>query len=337
MQALPNNGPAVWILALALLAPVTCGAAGEHDGGHSADHVVAGGTADLHADAEREHGREGGEHAEERVRLSSEVLDEFGIEVNAAASGTIVRRVALPAEVRPNQDRLAHIAPRFPGIVSEVRKRIGDAVRPGEVLAVIESSESLAPYSLKSEIGGVIIAKHITRGEPVTRESLVFVVADLSSVWVDISVYQKDLRLLRLGQSVLVSAGHDLEEALGEISYISPVVDEDTRTATARVVLPNPNGVWRPGMFVTARVEVARDKVAVVVPTTAVEIIDDRRVIFVASADGFEPRRVELGRSSGSQVEVVSGLAPGERFVSSGGFTLKAELARDELSGGRGD
>ena len=204
------------------------------------------------------------------------------------------------------------------------------------MLAVIESSQSLAPYSLRSKIGGVVIAKHVTRGEPVSRETQAFVVADLRDVWIDISVYQKDLRLLSLGQTVTISAGHDFEEAMGELSYISPVVDEETRTATARVVLPNLQGLWRPGMFVTARVEVERAPASVVVPTTAIEMIDGRAVIFVSNGEGFEPRQVVLGRSGGDQVEVLSGLAPGESYVSRGGFTLKAELARDELSGGHG-
>jgi membrane fusion protein, heavy metal efflux system len=201
---------------------------------------------------------------------------------------------------------------------------------------VIESSESLAPYSLKSEIDGVVIAKHITRGEPVSRETQAFIVADLSDVWIDISVYQKHLRLLRIGQPVVISAGHDLGQAQGELSYVSPVVDEETRTATARVVLPNPVGLWLPGMFVTARVEIGRDEAAVVVPTTALETIDDRTVIFVANGDGFESRPVALGHSNGNRVEVTSGLDPGEQYVSRGGFTLKAELARDELAGGHG-
>jgi membrane fusion protein, heavy metal efflux system len=336
MQAFLKSGLVAWILTLALLAPAAGRAAADHDEDHTDAPVAAGETTPSHSDGEEEHEEHGGEHGEELVRLSPETLEEFDIALEVAASGSIVRSVALPAEVRPNQDRLAHIAPRFPGIVKEVRKRIGDAVRPKEVLAVIESSESLAPYTLKSDIGGVIIARHVTRGEPVSRETQAFVVANLSDVWVDISVYQNHLRLLRLGQPVLVSAGHDLEKARGEISYISPVVDEETRTATARVVLPNPEGLWRPGMFVTARVEVRRDQVSVVVPATAIELIDDRAVIFVSNGEGFEPRRVELGRSGGNHFEVLSGLVQGERYVSRGGFTLKAELARDELAGGHG-
>lgn len=309
MRVLRSFGQLAGILLLGLLVPL----AGASENEHSEDH-------------------EGGE----QVRLAPSVLEEFDIQLRRAGPGHISRTVALPAEVRPDQDRLAHIAPRFPGIVREVRKRIGDHVESGEVLAVIESSESLAPYPLRSGIRGVIIAKHITRGEPVSRETQAFVVADLSQVWIDISVYQKDLRLVQIGQAVRVSAGHGLSEAEGELSYISPVLDEETRTATARVVLPNPDGTWRPGMFVTARVEVERTEAAIAVPETAIEVLKDREVVFVSRQDGFEPQAVRRGRSGGGQVEILAGLEAGEEYVARGGFTLKAELARDELSGDHG-
>lgn len=287
-----------------------------------------------HAGANAAQGHAGEEaHAEGIAKLDPATLEEFEVEIAVAGPGEIEKSISLPAEVRPNEDRLAHIAPRFPGIARDVRARIGDAVKAGQVLAVIES-EALAPFDLKTQIEGVVIAKHITRGEPVSREQAAFVVADLRDVWVDISVYQKDLPLLRVGQPVVVSAGHELEEARGEISYVAPVVDEATRTATARVVLSNPDGIWRPGLFVTARVEVAREEVPLAVPKSALQVLDDRTVVFVEDEDGFEPRPVELGRRGDRHVEILSGLSPGQRYVAAGGFTLKAELQRGEFAGG---
>jgi cobalt-zinc-cadmium efflux system membrane fusion protein len=289
---------------------------------------------------EKDHAAEGREqdpvreeaHAAPVVRLDPKTREEFGIEVAVAGPGWIEKTISLPAEVRPNQDRLAHIAPRFPGIAREVRARIGDSVKAGQVLAVIES-EALAPFSLKTLIDGVVIAKHITRGEPVSRDQAAFVVADLADVWIDISVYQKDLAFVRRGQSVVVSAGHGLEKAQGQISYIAPVVDEETRTATARVVLPNADGVWRPGLFVTARVEVARDDVPLAIPKSALEVLDGRDVVFVEGEEGFEPRPVGIGRRGDQHVEIRAGLTPGDRYVARGGFTVKAELQRGEFTG----
>ncbi|HEB88492.1 MAG TPA: HlyD family efflux transporter periplasmic adaptor subunit [Deltaproteobacteria bacterium] len=269
------------------------------------------------------------------VSLDESVMREFGIEIGVAGPGLVTRSVTLPAEIRPNEDRLAHIAPRFPGIAREVRKKVGDTVRAGETLAIIESSESLAPYPLKTLIDGIVIERHITRGEPVSQQrGRVFTVADLSTVWVDISIYQKHLDAVKLGQTVMLSAGHGKPGATGTISYISPIIDEDTRTATARIVLDNPDGRWRPGLFVTARVEVDHVRVPVAVPRSALEQIDDSTVIFVEAETGFVPRPVMTGREGGDLVEIEDGLVAGERYVRSGGFTLKSELAREELSGG---
>jgi cobalt-zinc-cadmium efflux system membrane fusion protein len=296
-----------------------------------------GGEEGAEAAREQAHGAE--EHddeeaeAEGAVRLAPEVLVEFGIELATAGPGSIERTIALPGEARPNQDRLAHVAPRFAGIAREVRAQVGDAVNAGQVLAIVES-EALAPYPLKTLIDGVVIAKHITVGEPVSPERDAFTVADLRAVWVDISVYQNHLRDVRLGQPARISAGHGLEEAQGVVSYVSPVVDEETRTATARVVLPNPDSVWRPGLFVTARISVEHSDVPLAVPRTALEVVEGETVLFVEGEHGFAPRLVTLGRQDETRVEVLAGLAPGERYVAKGGFTLKAELARGEMRGG---
>ncbi len=286
-------------------------------------------------DAEHSEQSEHDEHGAEAVQLSEDVVREFGIELGIAGAGLVTRTVVLPAEVRPNEERLAHIAPRFPGIAREVRSRVGDAVKAGATLAIIESSESLSPYALKTEINGIILERHITRGEPVSPErGRVFTVADLSDVWVDISVYQKHLNAVKLGQTVTVSAGHGLVPAIAKISYVSPVVDEATRTATARIILPNPDGAWRPGLFVTALIELERVEVRVAVPRAALEQVEGKTVVFVKDADGFEPRPVTLGLQGSDVVEISNGLNPGEAFVTRGGFTLKSELAREELSGG---
>jgi len=281
-----------------------------------------------HAGEEVEHGG--------AVRLSQEQRTEFGIELQEAGPGLIVVTIELPGEVHPDQDRLAHLVPRFGGIVKEVRKQIGDPVKAGEVLALVESSESLASYPLQSLIAGTVIAKHITRGEAVSPDGEAFVVADLRSVWVDLSVYQKDLGRLRVGQPVAIATGHTAPAAEGTISYLAPIVDERTRTATARVVLPNPEGTWRPGLFVTGTVTVDSATVPVAVPRDAVQTLGDQTVVFVLDSDGLEPRPVRLGRSDRRRVEILEGLSPGDQFVSRGGFTLKSELEKAGFEAGHG-
>ncbi len=276
------------------------------------------------------------DHTEEVVQLSKEERAEFGIELAVARPGTITHVVDLPGEVLPNEDRLAHIVPRFPGIVTTVYAQVGAIVRADEVLAIIESNESLAPYELTTLTTGTIIAKHITPGEAVTRGSQAFVIADLTSVWVHLSVYQKDLPVVHVGQSVTISAGHGLPQATGTISYLTPTVDEETRTATTRVVLPNAKKQWRPGMFVTGHVVVERTDVSLAVPVTTLQTLAAQTIVFVETTTGFQARPVTTGRSDDRSIEIREGLSPGERYVSRGGFTLKAELSRNQFDDSHG-
>jgi len=283
--------------------------------------------------AEDNHEEEGHEGA---IALSDAELKEFGVELATAAPGTIATTVELPGEILPNQDRVAHIVPRFAGIVKSVSKAIGDSVKRGDSLASVESSESLSTYSVKSLLEGVVIERHVAVGESVTTERELFVVADLSEVWVDFQAFQKHLPVLTAGQRVHISAGHGLPEAEALVSYISPVVDESTRTATVRAVLPNDDGEWRPGLFVTGRVETASVDVPLAVPATAIQTVGEVPVVFVKDDDGFEPQPVHLGRRGPHSVEVTDGISPGDVYVAAGAFTLKAELQRGELGEGHG-
>ncbi len=297
----------------------------EHDHAHGKPEAV-------HDDHDAPGGHD--EHEEEAIQLSPEVLEEFGVELATAEAGTIEFSTVLPGEIQINQDRLAHVVPRYPGIVLEVKKRIGDVVKKGEVLAVLEGSDSLTPYALIAMIDGVVIDKHITLGESLQSDHSVYTIADLSDVWVNLTLYQKDLLTVRKGQSVSVSGGVHLPTAYGKIDYVSPTLDEHTRTGYARVVLPNLDGVWKPGMFITGHVFVGEEAAKVVVPLTALQTLEHGPSIFVETDEGLEPRPVRLGQENRSKIEILDGLEPGERYVVRGGFTLKAEMGRNEMSSG---
>ncbi len=186
-------------------------------------------------------------------------------------------------------------------------------------------------YELRSPIDGIVTAMHLVRGELLRGDESAYVLSDLRTLWTYLSVPQSDLRRILSGQPVRIRPGEGGEQVQGVIDYIDPVVQEATRTARARVVLDNQGGNWRPGQFVTGVVTVATEQVAVVVPRAAVQSIEERTVVFVRSADGFEPRPVKTGRSDGEQLEIVSGLQPGESYVATGTLTVKAELGRSEL------
>jgi cobalt-zinc-cadmium efflux system membrane fusion protein len=265
------------------------------------------------------------------IALSEDEIAEFGIAIGTAQPGKLQVHITVPGEIVVPPDNLAHIHPRFPGMVKEVRKHIGDHVREGEILAIIESNESLTEYQIKSLIDGTIIEKHITRGEIVDADNDLhgFVVANLSEVWVYLNIYQKDLSFVRKGQKVTISLGPGLEDVAGKTNYISPVIDETTRTATARVILQNHNGIWKPGLFVSGSIVISEFTAKIAVPKTAIETIDNKPCIFIRSEKGFEPRFITLGRKDQRLAEVLNGLDKGEKYVIKGGFTLKAELQKE--------
>lgn len=193
------------------------------------------------------------------------------------------------------------------------------------------SGEPLTRYEIISPFDGVVINKHITMGEAIRDDSEVFTIADLSSVWVNLTVYQKDLDKIRSGLKAFIIDNKTNAEAQGTIDWVSPVLDESTRTATARIILSNSEGRWRPGMFVNARVVIDEIEASLVVPRTAILSIDGQNIVFVQKQEGFEPQQVEIGRSNQTHVEIISGLEAGLRIVATNALSLKAELGKSKF------
>lgn len=198
-----------------------------------------------------------------------------------------------------------------------------------------QPEKKLASYELTAPIGGEVVERSITEGEVVSDNPVKppFIVADLDNVWVQLTVYPKDLAVIQPGQEVEITAQGGLPRTTGTIAYVSPIVGKGTRTGTARVVLANPEGRWKPGLFVTGRVDTAQVPGEIVVPESALQTIEGKTVVFVQTDEGFEPRPVEVGRSNGEHVQIVSGLQPGDTYVAANGFILKAELLKGTFAG----
>lgn len=335
----------IYACALALLAVPICALAQDgheghdHDIGHT-DSISEGEIPDHHdgddpGDGANPIGRDNhAEHDERRVVLTPEVLAEFGVELSEAGPGLIRKEIIVPGEIALNGDRLAHIVPRFTGVIQEVRKNIGDHVRKGDVLAIVESNEALNSYEVKSLMDGVVIEKDATIGEVHTTDMTAFLIADLETVWVNLSIYQMHLPVVKLDQPVVIIVGHGQATQTGVISYISPVVDEHTRTATARVVLDNSSGDWRPGLLIEGRITTATHEVDVVLPKTAIQRMDDTNVVFVQTDEGFVPQPVIIGHTNHTAFQVLHGVHKGDVYVSKGGFILKAEMQKGTFGDG---
>jgi cobalt-zinc-cadmium efflux system membrane fusion protein len=183
-------------------------------------------------------------------------------------------------------------------------------------------------YELKAPITGIVIRKHITTGEAVKGDDDIFLLADLSDVWVNIAVPEKDLKSVRLGQKVKVILKNLDLTGSGTLSYLSSVIDEKTRTVTARVVIPNPKRQWRPGSFVTVELMREEKKIPLGIPVEAIQTIRDWTVVFVKYGNFFEARPIEIGESDGSVTEILDGLRIGEQVVVKNSFAVKAEIGK---------
>lgn len=190
------------------------------------------------------------------------------------------------------------------------------------------SDRVLTDYSLISPLDGTVIEKHLTTGEFVEAQADAFVIADLSQVWVSVVVYAADLKNIREGQRVVVRSEDLGMEATGEVAYIGALVGEQTRTTKATVELPNPEGQWRPGLFVSVGISQDQISVPIAVALDAVQTLKDESVVFVREGDTIESRPVELGRSDGKHVEILGGLNPGEMYVTENSFLVKADIEK---------
>ena len=269
---------------------------------------------------------------EGRTTMTPEAVKNSGMIIESAGPAKIKTTIKVNGRILPNEERMAHVIPRYPGIVKKINKRLGDAVAKDEVVAVVESNESLQPYEVKSSIAGTVIKKDVAQGEFVKEGEAIYVVADLGTVWVDLNVHRKDFDKLKVGQAATIFAGEGLTNATGTVSYISPFGAEDTQTMLARVELPNPKAHWRPGLFVAGEILVEEAEVPLAVKTTALQTFRDWEVVFMNDGNIFEIAILELGRRDAEWVEVSSGLTAGQKYVSDKSFIIKADILKSGAS-----
>ena len=187
--------------------------------------------------------------------------------------------------------------------------------------------------SLQAPFGGVVTKAQVSPGDTVETGKEVFTVADLQRIWVQAEVYEKDLGRLSVGQSAYITVdtypNHPFE---GKVAYISDVLDPQTRTARVRCEVANPQMQLKTDMFANVELPTKLTKQALAVPVAALQQVEGKNVVFVRrSEDTFEKREVEKGVTVKDQVEIVSGLKPGEPVVTQGAFHLKSILAGGEL------
>lgn len=309
-----------WLLALACaLAAAGCGTPAPPPAADEAHHD--------------DHGHEDEHAAEGVVELDPRAVERGGIVAADAGPREIRVVIETPGEIRLNAEKVVQVRPRFPGILRELSVRLGDEVREGQPFAVVHSNESLTDYAIAAPAGGTIVSRDVSAGQAVDHETVLATIADLGTVWVDFALYPQIAGRVRVGQPVEIrSTAGDPREASGRIAYVGPMLEQDTRVAYGRVVLPNPRDEWTPGLFVTVAVTIDRARVDVAVPEQAIVRMAEGPAVFRADGATFRLQPVVPGRSDGQWTEIREGLEAGASVVVENAFLLKAELGKSEAA-----
>ena len=217
-------------------------------------------------------------------------------------------------DVNPN--RSSHLNPRYPGVVRSVGKSVGDEVKAGEVLARIDSNVGVQTYSLNANISGKIIHRKLAVGEFVNEDRLAFTITDLEQLWVNITVRQRDLKFLKKEQQVIIVSRDNLHHTVGDIFYISPVVDQHTMTATATVEIKNTGDLWKPGQYVDCFIIVEKRKSNLTVPNQSVVTKDKNNYLVAINKDGKpEKKLVQVVQKDLHHSEILGDFRVGDQVM----------------------
>ncbi len=265
---------------------------------------------------------------EGRVEMSAAIATHSGVTTERVAARSMRTMRRARGKIVPSEHRIAHVIPRFAGVVREGRKHIGDKVEKGEVLAVIESNQSLQPFEVRSQISGTVVNGHLIVGEYVPENQWVFIIADISEVWADFLVPLRESEDIAKGQKVMLSSVMGSATQEGQVSYVAPYADERSQAQLVRVIVPNEKGTFVPGMFITGEIIVREESIPIAIKREGIQRLQNSNVVFIRVGDTYEARPIELGRSDGEWVEVVRGLHGGEEYVVGNSFLMKADALK---------
>lgn len=229
------------------------------------------------------------------------------VKTSTVVAGEVTVYRSLPGEIVAHPDSSAHINPRVRGILKKIVKNLGDEVKSGDTLAIIESNRGLSEFRLSALLPGRIIKLDASEGEVVDVDDEVFEIADLSKLRVNLIARHDDLLHLKVGQNLLIETGHNT--VLSNIAYISPYMDDESGTATAFGDFAyDSGGKLQPGLFVSARVEIGKISVSRSIPLSALEQGEVDAAVYLYKKKRFQRRVVRYGMIDNERVEIISGL-----------------------------
>jgi cobalt-zinc-cadmium efflux system membrane fusion protein len=267
---------------------------------------------------------------EGRTEIPVELAREARIKTEIAGPATITETLTLTGHVQTDPARLSRVRARFHGVVQGIEVRLGDEISANAVLARIQSNESMQTYAVRAPIGGIILRQDVQPGMA-TGDDPLFVIADLSEVWIELDIFARDIKRVKAGQQVTIET-LDGEAVAGQIDWIAPLAAHASQSVQARVIVKNRDGKLRPGQFVRGRVVIAEHAAALAVRVSAIQRFRDHQVVFARFGDTYEVRMPELGRANSEWVEVLGGLKPGTEYVTGNSYLIKADIEKSGAS-----
>jgi Cu(I)/Ag(I) efflux system membrane fusion protein len=235
--------------------------------------------------------------------------------------------LALKSRDQLKNSPISSISQSGEGLVESALQRLKLwGVKDYQIAQLEKSGKPDIRLPIYTPLSGIVIDKLVLKGQYVKEGDPLFNIADLSSVWTELEVYENDFPFIKIGQMVeITSQSYPGKTFTGRVSYIYPFLDPKTRTVKVRVEIPNPGLKLKPDMFVNAAVKVPLGNV-LTVPVTAVLDTGTRKVVWVETKPGaFVPHDVQVGARVGDDVQILSGLLRGDKIAATGGYLIDSE------------
>ncbi len=269
---------------------------------------------------------------EGRTTIARAMAEQSGIKIAPASPGIIADEHEVQGLLTPIEGRSAKVTARFPGPIRRLTAQVGDRVGAGQTLAVIESNLSLSNYSITSPLTGVVVTRDASVGAVAGEGMVLYEVADLTRLWVDLHIFGADAQHIQPGGRVQVTRMSDGATLDTVIDRILPGTATASQSTVARATIANADGQWRPGSAVKARITVDQQPAALVVPLAALQKFRDWDVVFIRVGDTYEIRPVTLGKRDAAQVEILEGLKAGDQVVVEQSYLVKADIEKSGAS-----
>lgn len=264
------------------------------------------------------------ESHEGRVSISEEIAKKVGISTAIAGSGKINRQLTAYGRLITPPSQLVQVRARFPGVITALNVNTGESVRKADLLAVIESDDSLQSYQVRAPINGIVQARASNVGETTTDLPLLTLI-NTERLWAELKIFPGQRSQVVAGQKIQVQHSNYTHES--EISHVIPSLD-GSPFSLARAELNNPHQQMSPGDFVNAQILVEVLDTPLVVHNRALQDFRDWRVVFIKVGNTYEIRPLELGVSDGEFTQVLQGLNVGDEYVVDNSYLIKADIEK---------